>query len=411
MLKYPISFIKRQLLKEVYLANSVMLIGTTIYSSYYGIFLYRSTLNFKTLVVDALIGCFSIWIGMILGSIIVTKVGYILSMRIAFFLFIVSAFLTFIFASDIKNIYIIFSILRNIPSGMYGAITSCMLLREFKKERSTYFYLTKTISLVVSVFFPVLVGGFITITHGFSLTFLLASFIYLVGMILPMHYTKIPQKKIFIYKIKEITQLHYFKHYGLNRIVTEGADQINNLLFSIIPYLIIKSVFSVGILTSLIAITAALLSYFSRHLKIRAQIETALAGSVGRVIANILLVFYWTTPMLVIRSLIVNIISVYTDSATNNLEVNNLDKLLKKQTSQNSLEMNIIDSTLLFTGQCIALGIFLFLLSYVADIDIIEITIIIYAFWKVLNMVWLSRIFTKLSILEKEEPYFLENKL
>ena len=76
-----------------------------------------------------------------------------------------------------------------------------------------------------------------------------------------------------------------------------------------------------------------------------------------------------------------------------NVDINNTNKLLHHN-MRNAIEINVLNETLALIGKMSALIMFLIILNFFSDneIIIVKILILLYAFWKVFNFFWLQNI-------------------
>ena len=165
---------------------------------------------------------------------------------------------------------------------------------------------------------------------------------YLCIAIFPFRHNRVPNTKINFKEVKSILKHKDFKEFTLNKIIIASADTLNAFVFTIVPYLLIKSEFKVGALASITALFGAILSLILNKYKVKKQLHLGYLGASLRIIFNTSLVVFWNTPSLIIRSLLTSIFSTFTDPVSQNIEMKNTEKVIDKK-FKFSIEINIIN--------------------------------------------------------------------
>lgn len=260
-------------------------------------------------------------------------------------------------------------------------------------QRRSYYFIYNSIQTIINIVLLFLIGSIIVYSGGYKATFLISFCIYMLIIFMPPGHNKIPQISFSLSDLKKLISQEVFLTYGLNKVLVNGADSLNIFIFAIVPFLILKNEFSLGMITSIIGILAAILSLIDKNFELKKQLSFAYIGSIIRIIVNTAFIIFFSTPVLVIRSIVITILSTFTDPVMSNVDINNTSKLLHHD-KKDAIEINIIDETLALIGKMIALMLFLAILNFFSDDKLIIVKVVIFSYgvWKLTNFFWLQRI-------------------
>lgn len=383
------------MLRQLYIFMVLSGLGTTMYGAYYSIFLYNHTLDLKILIIDNLVAALTGWTGYLIGTFVIHRSGYGRAMRLSFLSAMVCAEATWLLVAHVSEVYVLLALLRGLSGGIYTAVVAAYLLKEVRKhDRSDYYFLSMALSLCIGIVMPVAIGAIVSYFGGFKVTFLLAAGLSAIGVVLPLGHNRRPRSEVSLGGIVGLTRTPHFKEYALNRVLVDGADQLNAFLLAIVPFLIVKSVFGVGVISSIIGVAAAAAAYISRRYKLRRQIELGYIGGFGRILGNLLLVGSWSAVGLVIRGLAVQLLSVFTDPIANKINISNLEKLLGDEAGNKTLEVDLLNATLTLGGQACALSLFLLFLTttHLTNRGALQTILVIYPLWKLASYLWIQQL-------------------
>lgn len=395
--------LRSRLLRKLYLYNVLTTIGGGLYGGYYSYFLYASTFDLKVLVTNAIVAGVGVWSGYVVGTLRLQRFGHLAVLRFSLILSLVTALFTYILASNLLSWYPFVSILQGAAAGVGAAVVNLSLLKDVEKRaRGGYYHYTYSISLAVGVILPLLANFIIKESGTLPSVFLVAAAVYGVGLFGLRGATVRSSVDFVLPALREITQGKGFHEFTANRLLNESVDQLNGFLTAIIPFLMVKSVFDLGILSSVMAIVAALVSLLARRFHPSKQEFLGYLGSLGRFLSNAGLALRWTTPALVLRGLGVQIVSAFTDPFTSQISVSNLERVATGRFGVRAVEASLLDATLAFVGKTLGLGLFLLVLSGGAEEQaaVVRIFLVTYGAWKMLNLKWIVRLHRKL----REQP-------
>jgi hypothetical protein len=382
---------QKQLTRELYIFTTIGMVAGSVYGLYYGIFLYRNSFDLKVLVIDTLLVAISSWVGYICGVFYIHKSGYLKALRLSFFLLFVVSLITLLVIPAIRTVYPLLSIMRGIPLGIGAAVIDTFLLKEFASaSRSRFFNINLSIEFIIAVVLPVIIGGIITYLDGYRLTFMLAALVYLAALLVPIHYNKRPKSLTSLSDELHMIKKKGIKEFNLNTAVTAGADELNVLLIAIVPFLLLKSEFKVGVVTSAVAIFAAITAFLARDLSYGRQIRLGYFGNSGRLVSNFLLAIVWTPWAVIFQGLVNKGLAAFNDPVFRRLRLSSAEGVLGTDLNKEALELNLVTATMSLIGQIIALSTFLVILSLSNETQILALRylLVAYGVWKVINYIW-----------------------
>lgn len=383
---------EKNLVNELYIYTVITLVGGTFFGFFYGIFLYRNTFNINILLVDLLVSSIASLAGYFLGSYATHKKGYMATIRLSLCFAALSAIIAFFYSHIIAAIFIYIAIIKGLSGGIYASVLDIYLLKEMNQRvRGRYLYLNLSIEFLITTLVPILVGAILTFGGGYRLTFLIAGLLYFSAIWIPKQYNKKPNCKFLLSDAIAITKRAHFKEFGINLAMGSGADQLNVFVIAIVPYLIIKNEFGVGLLVGASAIVASLTSFFLKNINGKYQWKIGFAGGLGRFVGNVFLAFYWSLPVLVIRGLFNNVFAVFYDPAFHKVQIGNAEKLLGKEINRQALELVFVEAVLSFFGKAFAVVLFLGILAIGGNGQslLIRLLLPLYGIWKIADYAWI----------------------
>jgi len=393
------------LTKELYIFTTLGLIAGTIFGLYYGIFLYRNSLDIKVLVIDTLLVSISGWMGYIIGVFYIHKSGYLKTLKLSFLLLFLSCLLTLYLIRSIRTTYPLISIARGVPLGIGLAVFDTFLLKEFiSKSRGKFFSINLSIEFATAVLVPFALGAVILYAGGYKTTFLLAALVYLAAFFVPVRYNKRPHSDTKLSDELKLLKQKGIKEFNINTVMTSGMDELNVLLFAIVPFLLLGNEVKVGSLISLVAIVAGLTAFLSRNFRYKRQIKLGYVGNIGRLLSNTLLSVSWTPFAVVVQTLANKSLAAFNDPIFRKLRLNAAEEALGAELNKEALEFNLISATMTLLGQVMALGVFLLILSLPNEnqITALRYLLTIYGFWKLINYIWVINMRRRFRLMGKE---------
>lgn len=386
--------------RQLYFFNTLLMIGGFFFGFYYPIFLYKNLDSVSNMIIETILSGIFSTTAFLIGNFMMHKLGYKGLARLAFLGFGLTSILAFSFTDQIKTYYLLIGVFRGISGGILTAVTQNFILKELpQKDKEQYFYVSKMLNLSFSVFLPILVGLLITLTSSYKFTFIISAVVYFAGIALPMPKQVVKEDSLRITKIKEIISHKNFKEYIGGRYTANGANSLNGFLFTLIPFLLIQSEFGIGIVSSITSIAAAVTAFQLRKSKQQKKINMGYMGAIARLMINIVFVLSWTGPVLAVRSVLMGVIAIFTDPVAEKLEIDNQQKLLGKNISRSSKEMNIIDSVVALAGTLTALLVFYVFINTFSESQTaaIQMFLIGFSVWRIAYFYWIQQIGPKME--------------
>jgi hypothetical protein len=374
-------------LRTLYICNTIGLVGGTVYGLYYGVFLYRHTFSLSVLALDGLMGGIGTYLGYILGVMAVRRFGYSWCIRVAFALWAIICGGTALISGHIAAWFMLIAVLKAIPGGLYAANADVIMLREVKVgARSGFFRLNLAVEFIATIILPTLVGAMVHFTGGYNYAFLAAAAMYACGLLVR---TKLPRPTL-SFNLSESLSLFrrpLYRTHALNRTVANGMNQLNAFAITIIPFLILQNEFSMGLLTSLGALAAAVIAFAANKIKRKHQEDVAYGAHGLRTAAAIVFAHGWSAPLMGAWQTVGKLMTPLHDPVQQGLDIQNDSLILGKDARRHALQINLVNNTLALIGTTVAFSLFLLLLqaSHEQQRTILQSLLVMYAGWRLLN--------------------------
>jgi hypothetical protein len=383
-------------LRTLYVFNTFSLVGGTLYGLYYGVFLYKHTFSLSTLALDGLLGGFGVWLGYLLGVMVIRRAGYGRCIRLAFGLWAIIALMTALIAGHIAAWFVPLAVLRALPGGLYAAAADCIMLREIKAERrSGFMQLNLALEFVASIILPSAIGALINYTGGYQWAFVAAAAVYLASFAWHCRLPK-PQVTFNLRELKQTLRQPLYMPHALNRTLAAGFNQLNAFALTIIPFLLLKNEFDMGILTSACAVAAAVVALAARRVKTAHSLKLGYGAYTLRTIGSLLFVGMWTVPLMLVWQLIGKLVTPLHDPLQQSLDIHNDSLILGQEAQTRALQINVLNNTLALVGSTVAFGLFIAITRTGTDQQrmMLQGLLLIYATWRFINLAvsaWINK--------------------
>lgn len=345
--------LKKQMLFHEYFSNKIVHgISNIVIWSYYYILLYNQTGSLLVLFQEALFCYIGTWIGYVMGTIVLDRFGYLKSYKTIAVFHILLYLAIIIFINQLAFYYIIFALLRGFTSGLYWPTDHAYSLREMQgSRRGQIINITIGLSQLLHIILPVLVGAFLTYTKAYEGIFIIGIILYTTLLLFPFTYNKKIRSKISSQEITDIIKTPYFKYFFISKFLQGGFMGLFMVFFSIIPYLLIGDELGVGGLASAVAFIGAIVTYFDRNLKFTTKIFLGYIGSFIYMFFTVLLGVFWTSAMVVIRSVGLTFTTSFRDTVQEDIDFRMRELLLGNKKNESTFEMNLLIETALVLGR------------------------------------------------------------
>jgi hypothetical protein len=363
-------FKKNQITNELVTFRVIWGLISIISWSFYPILLYQQTGSISVILVESLIFFINVWVGYVISSFTVDRIGYLSSYRLAYFFNAVTFGLLILLFNEIATLYFIIGIVRGISAGFFWSDINLNLLKEFSDtDRGSTINLYRGIDIMLRIVLPVLTGSLLFYTGEYRLLFLICLVISLIAIILPFDYNKKGRSKITTGEITKILRNKRFPGFALIRMAHAGSKGLDTILMLIIPFLILESEFEVGALYSVIAFIAAILSFIQRKQSDSSRIKLGYIGVLVHNLFTVLFSFFWNSFFLGIRSIATVFGSATFDPTGTNLDLELREEILADDIEASSPEMNIIVETIYLIGRLFFYGSAIIALQLITNIE------------------------------------------
>ncbi len=385
---------KLKLINEFYFFRIVFQISSYFMYTFFLILLYKQTNDIKILVIDSIIFYVGMYVGFIVGSFALQKIGYVNTFRLSFFFTALAGLAIALTIPQIALLYPVLSLFRGFGRGMFWPVNHTYTVKEFNdSERGSIISIVTSTGLLLDIVFPFLVGSLISGTGDYTLVFIIGSTILLTAIFLRFGYNKKPATNITSGEITRILKNKVFVQFGILTIFNEMTAIVYVLIMLVLPFIITQSEGNTGAILSIVNLVAAITAFSQRKKQVRKGIGLAGLGYLCGIIGAIVLISLWNTLGIAL-SMIFFILSISLAAPLEEkLVIYIKEKILGDQRSQSTIELNMVIETLYLIGRMIGLPIFLICYSFNNSIEnIFRIFILISAIWACLNVFFLIKI-------------------
>jgi MFS family permease len=349
-----------------YFYYTIYFLGQSVFWYFYSIFLYKQTSSFKLVVLEQLIFYIAVFFGFVAGSKLLIRYGYFKAIRVSLLPSILINLVLAFMLGDVIKYYVVIALVRGFIEGIIWPAFNTFIIKEIETEkRSTILYSYFGWSTILTVLAPVAFGGFIDLSSGYKYPFLICAFIFGICFLVFLKFVGMYAQKEFSFaKIKNIYNAITRKQYFLISILMQTGLTASDIIFSIIPFVLIGSEFGVGVYAGLLSLVSGIVSFSLRNVNFKTKLKLAVIAAVFQLFGDIGFVIYWTLTILVVRNLIRTLLSSLTSPFKDDLYARNTEFVLDDKIHDHSLELMVLNDFLYLIGRIIACGILIFVISY-----------------------------------------------
>jgi MFS family permease len=371
---------KLKLIHEYYYFRIALALTDFLTTSFLYIFLYIETKSFFYLVAFEIIQFAGLLIGFWFGTLIIEKVGYVKTFKLAFALLGVIHIAMGLSTETIINTFIFFALFRGFGRGIYWSVSNIYKLREFATNtRGIIVSNVFSIVMLLNIFIPPLIGLYLSFTGNYTILFIFGGILLFVALLSKWDYNKKPLSKFTSTEVQRILSNRYFIRFALLQFFKHGIYACFSLVLFILPFIFLKSELNVGLLASFIILFAALIGFRQRKNHYNEIFRNGMVGNIINLIGGIILISFWSIPALIIRGLISVLGETFRAPSEEKIDALIMEKILGKDIKNSALEINTLIETFMNFGRIAFLSVVLFLVVLYGEtkIDIIYQIIIV----------------------------------
>lgn len=370
------------------------LLVTAVLPFYY-IALYKATDTLSTFFVDRVFIFIGLWMGIVIFSFLVDRLGYVASYKVSYALQAVSFVVIFLLFDRIDDLFILFALLIGISRGTFWPIFHSVMLKEFPKtERGSLLNVIASMYRIQEIFIPIMVGAMIQFTGRTEYIFGLTAIVYFAVTLVSWRYNKKPRSKIQSKEINSILKSNTFKLYSIVLFADDAINMMFASLLFIVPFILIGSEFGVGIFATVMGVVAALSSYYERNQPERLRITFAYGGYLLHGVMTVALSILWTVPALAVRGMSATLMGSISTPVMDSYEMQTRAKILGDTLEESAIELNMIMETIrMLSRVTVFTSVFILVEYLVSDPeDFIRIFIFIIAFAQLVTFTLMQRL-------------------
>lgn len=357
--------------------------------------MYKNTFSLSVLAVDGLLSGFGLWLGYLAGVVAIKHFGYGNCLKAAFCIWAVVSFATAVVAGQIMDWFMILAVLKALPAGMYAATIDTIMLRETTHGwRHNFLQIKLAFEFFAGIMLPTLIGALISYAKGYELAFVLAGFVYLIALSIPLRLPR-PEMNLSVKGVIETFRRPLYPQHATNRTAAAGFNQLNAFAVMIIPFLILQDEMKVGLVTSLIALTAGIISLAIRKTASHQRVKLGYTAYTIRGLASLIFVTFWTAPLMIFWQMVNKLSTPLHDPLHQGLDIQNDSLILGENLQERALNLNILNNTLILLGTTVAYGVFLLASQMSGQPQLVlQSLVLTYAGWRLFNLtatIWINK--------------------
>lgn len=247
-------------------------------------------------------------VGTLIGFLLVGRIfpylGYLNSFRLGNVLSVAVCIFTLLTLDQIIEVHLILAILRGLANGFFWAPRHMFNTRELgsvqRRELLGRLYAAEE---VLTILLPPLAGALISL-RGYEWLFVLGAVMFSIAALFPGDQKVKRSEKMLLKEMQAVMRLKGFRVWAAFTFTEELAVNLRTLALAVIPFLLIKDEFDVGLLIAGVGVIGALLAFSRSHDEGNKQLEWGLLGGFLITASSIFFLFFWNIPGLIIRSLL-----------------------------------------------------------------------------------------------------------
>lgn len=333
---------------------------------YYFILLYKRTNSIEFLLADYLIFILTLYIGFVVTSFFLDRLGYLRVYRIIFASNAMLLIFILLSLNQFENFFILIALIRGLIHGAYWTVDDSITLNDTRGDaRSKFLSGIQSLELLLGIVVPVLGGALISFTGNYEATFILGAAVAIAGIYMPFTFNKKGESSLTSKEINKILKHKAAPAYFFIAFLEGGSGILQDVTFKIIPFILIGEEFGVGVLMSIVGFAAVILAWVDRGFSEKLKIQLGYIGYVAFTISTMAFAIIWTIPALVIRSLILSFTNSVGMPARIQLDYKTREKILGINTSSSTLEFNLLTNTAYLFARIFFLSLTLILFSII----------------------------------------------
>jgi hypothetical protein len=282
-----------------------------------------------------------------------------------------------LFIHDLAVLFPFFAIIRGFSRGVYWPADNAYTLKEMHgMDRGRVISILQSMALILNIIIPVLVGALITFSEDYRYVFILGAVLFFSSIVIPFSYSKKTRSSIRTKEIQYIFKRPHFNKFALTSATYAGFLSIFEILFLIVPFLLLEEEFSVGILGSVIGVAAALTAWLDSKTTLKQRIQLGFAGYIIYASTTMILGLIWTVPVLFMRSVGLAFTNSVGSPARDDLDFRVRENILGSYNDESALEMNIVVELVYLLGRIFCIGTCIVLFS-IHEMDLVRILLIV----------------------------------
>ena len=356
------------------------------FDAFYMTYVFKEAGTVQQVVYNILLTLLLTFVGFIIGSYFMNKVGVEKNLRLSFFLYIITGLLGIYMLRIGVASFLLISCVRGIAEGFFWASSNLVELGLPHDSRSRFYSISQGVNQVFFIVAPISLGYMLVQTHSLIPAYILFTLMCLIGVLIPYDFSI--NHKLSINKEMYLKVLRHpeFRNFAVTKIVISIMWMVEWLVSSIIPFVILGNELNMGVYLTFSSILSIIMTFITRNKTIHEKIEMGKPLIVLTTIANFLLVFNFGALFLYVME----IVHTLTASVLTPMEYDMNIRITNAIDSKDELgvELNIIQEAIYTLGRVLIGALILGIAAYgFSVISLLKILIVMLIVMRIANYI------------------------
>ncbi|WKZ23674.1 MAG: hypothetical protein QY312_02820 [Candidatus Dojkabacteria bacterium] len=370
--------------------------GIYLFDTFYMTYVFKESGDVRQVVYNILITLVTIFLGFILGSIFLSKVGVEKNLRLSFLLFIVTGLVGTYLAGIGQVSFLLISVIRGIAEGFYWASANLIELSGLPHaSRSKFYSISTAVNGVFSIVIPISLGYLLLQMNSLLPSFALFSVVCLLAALFPFRFDISDKARLRRHKFRIILKHPKIVFFSINKIVLAAMWMLSWLLWSILPFVILGDEFGMGIFLTISSLLGVIIAYFTRSMTIEKKTKYAWPMFLLSAFAYALLLIDFSPAVLYFQSILLALTSSLVYPVEQDLAVR-MSNVIDAE-NEKGVEMNLFNEVLYTSARLLIGAVVLLFIFSGADTEVtLRFIVVVFVLLQITNFL-LSRRFLQLG--------------
>jgi YQGE family putative transporter len=377
--------------KQFFFARTIYDWAIFVFDSFYMTYVFKESGQVSTVVVNMLVTFLTIYIGFVLGSLLMNKIGAERNLKVSFVLYIITGLVGIFAASSFAAPYIIISIFRGMAEGFYWASVNFVELSGVPHaSRSKFYSLSQSLNSVFFIVMPIALGYLLYREGDLLPIYIIFSILCVIGAVFPFNFSI--NQKINIKKehFREIFADPRFGKYVVMRLIISIMWMIDWLMYAVIAFVILGNELNMGVFLAVSSLIGVVISLLTYKVAIENKAKVGFWMLLMSSLALSIFAFNLTAFAMYLTEMIRSIAGSVSNPAEFDLSVRSTNEM--KGEKDIGAELNIVQESIFTIARFIFGGVFLLVYPlFHSTASVLTAIIVLYVVLRIVNYLLLAK--------------------